>query len=387
MNIKNIKFYLYGCNSRSQIVSKRLEDSGANIVSFIDRDKQGFNIVKPQELELLQCKDNVCIYICMQNAMQHEIVADILYKMGFHYIIFLPVSCKYNMQAYKMVKLWNQIYETGINFTEDIPRYEDFIHADLISENNILYAPMELIFTEVNKNDKWGDKHISLYERNNELYRYIYEGGVLPQAYLQINNELFGKEVQSTLRDRIILYESLSIRINNDSLYYRNMICPVVFSESGHFNLEDGHHRANLAFHLGKEFLPVRISSGEVNYQWLNDFMHCRNYKLFLLLSDIVLWASNFKSCSVFSVDNNFIMNKYLKLLSSNKTDIFVTDDMHHMKQADLQIIFRRRPDGVIGDIYVHGISKDLSHMKPCYVLDNCIYYVHISGGDINDFT
>ena len=212
-------------------------------------------------------------------------------------------------------------------------------------------------------------------------------GGDRPYIYLQDNFKLLCKEKQSTLRDRVILYESLSARINNDSLYYQNMICPVEVSESGVFNLKDGHHRANLAFHLGKDFLPVKIHGGEVNYKWLNDFMQHRNYKLFLLLSVIVLFASDFVSCRIFSVDNISIIKKYMKLLAGNEIDILVTNDMQHMNNADLQIIFKRSRDDVIGNVYIYGKSSDLSYMKPSYVFDNCIYHVHINEGDINDFT
>ena len=385
----NKRIYLYGCNHRSEIVFRKLKNSGVGVTAFVDRSKKGANIINPQELEFVDDKDNVCIYICMQNAMQHEIVADMLFRMGFHYIIFLPVSSKYNMQAYKMVELWNKIYEEGTDFVIDIPRYENLINRYREKKNNIICAPMELIFTEKNiPNEyvKWRNKHISLYEPYNQLYRYIYEGRELPKEYLQENFDLHGKKKQSTIRDRIILYEGLSSRMNNDSLYYHVMTCPVEVNESGVFNLKDGHHRANLAFHLGKDFLPVRVRDGEVNYRWLNEFMQHRNYKLFLLLSDIVLFSSDFASCNIFSVDNSSIIAKYMKLLAGDEIDILVTDDMKHMKQADLQIIFKRNRDDVIGNIYIYSRSNELFHMKPCYVFDNCIYHVHINEGDINDF-
>ena len=386
----NKRIYLYGCNHRSEVVFRRLKDSGVGVTAFVDRSKKGANIINPQELEFVDDKDNVCIYICMQNAMQHEIVADMLFRMGFHYIIFLPVSSKYNMQAYKMVELWNRIYEEGIGSVIDILRYENLITRDTDEKNNIVYAPMELIFTRKNflkEYRNWENRHISLYEPYNQLYRYIYMGDKTPEEYLKENFDLVGKEKQSTIRDRVILYESLSRRINDDSIYYHVMTCPVEVSESGVFNLKDGHHRANLAFHLGKDFLPVKVHGGEVNYKWLNYFMSHRNYKLFLLLSDIVLFASDFVSCRIFSVDNISIIKKYMKLLAGNEIDILVTNDMQHMKQAELHIIFKRSRDDVIGDVYIYSKSSDLSYMKQCYVFDNCIYHVHINEGDINDFT
>lgn len=265
----NKRIYLYGCNYRSEVVFRKLKDSGVRVTAFVGRSKKGANIINLQELELVDDKDDVC----MQNAIQHEIVADILFRMGFHYIIFLLVSSKYNMQAYKMVELWSKIYEEGIDFVIDIPRCENLIKRE---KNNIIYAPMELIFTEKNiPNEyvKWQNKHISLYEPYNQFRKYTYEGRELPKEYLQENFDLHGKEKQSTIRDRITLYEELSSRTNNDSLYYYVMTCPVEVSESGVFNLKDGHHRANLAFHLGKDFLSVRVRDGEVNYRWLNEFM------------------------------------------------------------------------------------------------------------------
>lgn len=385
----NKRIYLYGCNHRSEVVFRRLKDSGVRVAAFIDRSKKGANIIQPKELELVDDKDDVCIYICMENAMQHEFVADRLFNMGFNYIIFLPVSAKYNNLAYKMVNLWNKIYEKGVDTSIEIFKYENFIQNKNIYQNDVLHVPMELIFVKTElyeENQKRASQHISLYGPYNELYRYIFEGGAIPKEYLQTNFNLLGKESITTIKDRITLYESLSKRINDDSLYYNAMTCPVETSESGIFYLRDGRHRANLAFHLGKDFLPVRLRSGEVNYKWLNDFMQHRNYKLFLLLSDIVLFASDFVSCSIFSVDNSLIIKKYMKLLAGNEIDILVTDDMHHMPQADLQIIFKRNKDDVTGNIYIYSRSNELFHMKPCYVFDNCIYHVHVNEGDINDF-
>ena len=104
-------FYLYGYNNRAETVRKKLTDSGMDVISIIDTNKKGSNIISPEKLKYLRNKADICVYICMQNAMQHEIVAEKLFYMGFRYIVFLPVSSKYNMQAYKMVELWNRIYE------------------------------------------------------------------------------------------------------------------------------------------------------------------------------------------------------------------------------------------------------------------------------------
>lgn len=75
-----------------------------------------------------------------------------------------------------------------------------------------------------------------------------------------------------------------------------------------------------------------------------------------------------------------------MKLLAGDEIDILVTDDMQHMNNADLQIIFKGSRDDVIGNVYIYGKGSDLSYMKPSYVFDNCIYHVHINEGDINDF-
>ena len=76
-----------------------------------------------------------------------------------------------------------------------------------------------------------------------------------------------------------------------------------------------------------------------------------------------------------------------MKLLAGDEIDILVTDDMQHMNNADLQIIFKHSRDDVIGNIYIYSGSNYLYRMKPSYVFDNCIYYIHINEGDINDFT
>ena len=79
----NKRIYLYGCNHRSEVVFGRIKASGVRVIAFVDRSKKGANIIQPKELELVDDKDDVCIYICMENAMQHEIVADMLLEWGF----------------------------------------------------------------------------------------------------------------------------------------------------------------------------------------------------------------------------------------------------------------------------------------------------------------
>ena len=382
------KFYLYGYNHIAEELSKRLTLLGVDIISFVDRAKKGDNIIPPQELVHVSYKDDVCIYICMQNAMQHESVADMLYYMGFNYIVFLPVSNKYNMQAYKMLELYNDILYNGINLTTKIPRYEIFINKEYIQSNNVIHVPMELVFTDINDNEvnkKWENKHISLYEPYNQLYRYIYEAGELPIEYLQYNLKITGTKRKNILKDRIALYEALSARIYNDSLYYAMLTCTAEVDQMGRFHLKDGRHRANLAFHLGKDFLPLVVTKGEVNHEWLNDFMKERNYKLFIFLTDVVLSLPCGISYSIYSVDNISIILKYMKILLNEDSKIWVTDNIKCMKNANCKIVFKHDIDEYIGNIYFFAARKNLTHMKTCYVIDNRIYHVHINEGDIRD--
>lgn len=380
------KFYLYGYNHIAEKLSKRLNLLGVDIISFVDIAKKGDNIIPPQELAHLSYKDDVCIYICMQNAMQHEPVADMLYHMGFHYIVFLPVSDKYNMQAYKMLELYNEIFYYGIHYAIKIPRYEMLIDKEKIQSNNVIHVPMELVFTNINGSEvhkKWENKHISLYEPYNQLYRYIYEGGELPHEYLQFNLKQLGRK--NVLKDRVFLYEALSDRMRNDSLYYSMLACSAEVDQFGRYHLVDGRHRANLAFHLGKDFLPLVVTKGEVNHEWLNDFMKERNYKLFLFLTDVVLSLPWGISYTIYSVDNISIIPKYMKLLLNEDSKIFVTDNIKCMKNADCQIVFKHDIDEYVGNIYFFAACKNLTHMKMYYVIDNRIYHVHINEGDIRD--
>lgn len=381
-------FYLYGYNCIAEIVKKRLECSGVYVKSFVDNNKVGINIIKPSELMHISNKDDVCIYICMQNAMQHEPVADMLYHMGFNYIVFLPVSSKYNMQSYKMLELYNDILYNGINLSTKVPHYEIFINKKYMQSNNVIHVPMELVFTDINDNEvnkKWENKHISLYEPYNQLYRYIYEAGELPIEYLQYNVKITGKKRKNILKDRIALYEALSARMYNDSLYYAMLTCTAEVDQMGRFHLKDGRHRANLAFHLGKDFLPLVVKKGEVNHEWLNDFMKERNYKLFIFLTDVVLSLPEMMSYSIYSVDNISIISKYMKMLLNEGSEIFVTDDIKCMKNAGCKIIFKRDIDEYVGNIYFFAMCKKFIHMKTCYVIDNRIYHVHINEGDIDD--
>lgn len=360
------------------------------VISFVDKCKMGINIIKPRELECISNKDDVCIYICMQNAMQHEGVADMLYKMGFKHIVFLPVSNKYNLQAYKMLELWNDIFYNGIHSEFKVPHYDSFL-IQTIPASHIIHVPMELIFTNMKCADqqkKYRKKHISLLEPYNQLYRYIYDDGETPLGYLKYNHNLKGNgKVQQILKDRIDLYEALSNRISNDSLYYSMMACQAKIDQLGRFVLEDGNHRANLAFHLGKDFLPIIVPKGEIDYEWLNDFMRERNYKLFLLLTDIVLSLPEKVSYSIYSVDNVSLISKYMNLLLDKSVNIFITDNMRYMKNADLKIVFKHDLEKDLGRIYIFSSNKDLKHVKQYYVIDNRVYRICINEGNSNDFT
>ena len=57
------RIYLYGCNYRSEVVFSKLKDSGVRVTAFVDRSKKGAHIINPQELELVDDKDNVYLYM------------------------------------------------------------------------------------------------------------------------------------------------------------------------------------------------------------------------------------------------------------------------------------------------------------------------------------
>ena len=376
------KILLYGYHDWARNIYKKLSDIHELDIFFVDKNISdgARNIFALHELVDMPNKEKAIVYICMRNAMQHEIAAEELYAMGFRQIVFLPVSARYNEQAYKMVRLWNEIYQNGYKAFSDIPSYETLLAEHKCIAGNVINIPMELVFTFKNDTVMWkyNAVHISLLESYNALYRFIYECGEMPYEYLQECYDLLGKKKHATIRDRINLYETLSERLQNDSAYYATISCPVKV-ENGKFYLQDAHHRANLAYHLGKDFLPVVVEDGVIDYDYLDDFYQNRNYKLFRALSDIVLAAPVGSKFHIISDKYKELIEKYMLLLLKDESLFKVEADGEDQDTGAIKGIFIQDECGYIGEICIvtsGNINKAI--LRNSYLIDNCIYKVKV---------
>ena len=376
------KLFLYGYNNRAKNVYEKLKDIQDLDISFVDKNisDAGRNIFGLHELKNMQNKDKAVVYICMQNAMQHEIAAEDLYAMGFKKIVFLPVSARYNDQAYKMVRLWNEIYQQGYEALGDVPSYEALLAEHECTSGKIIKVPMELVFVydigDVLK--KYTNRHISLLKPYNELYRFIYAGGNEPKEYLRHFLYSGWSDEGKVIRDRIKLYEALSARMKNDSLYYSSLSC-FAKVEHGKFYLLDGHHRANLAYNLGKDFLPVIVEDGIGDGDYLSNFYRGRNYKLFRALSDIVLASPEESRFNIVSDKDRELLEKYMLLLLGDVARFNVASVADEVAAGDIQVAFFQEECGYKGEICIGAHSPiDKSLLKKTYLIDNCIYKIKV---------
>lgn len=287
---KELNIYIYGVNQYSKNVKTKLQEVGLSVGAFIDRrarelqDIDGVPVISPQTDVLSKIKrDSCCVIIMLQNALQHDGIAEELFLKGIEKIIFVPMKRKYNIQImYEMIEVYNSILLEPYSCFQEIPYYRELLNEEATIEKETEYiikrVPADILYSNPVsnlKNDpnilKYADAPIMSYkpyydmleyfeggEREGDLEEYLKDYGVNSCNYKHaFSNEMI-------ILQRYELYKIWNEHFQQGMDFFCASAPAVCWNEKGYFNLLEGQHRSLFLVKKGIYFVPVRIHKSDL---------------------------------------------------------------------------------------------------------------------------
>lgn len=196
-------------------------------------------------------------------------MAEILYRIGFERIIYLPWKIEQNR---KLMSDMRRIYNTmlaGKCLLSNIPSYSDIVKnlADdnLTDKDNVMYLPVEILFSaEENNQENMINSKTLL-----GLYHYLdkAEGNCADYLREQIADSPNADANRvMRLKDRYQLYEYFEKAYRIHREFFEDSAPWVTWNRHGYFQLGDGAHRTSFLIYKGVQDLPVRIREEDRQY-------------------------------------------------------------------------------------------------------------------------
>lgn len=293
------KIVIYGAGEVGNICYKRLQESGYCVVAAIDKNqcgRQAINGIFTYKIEefpkAFKQMNELVVVICLADGLAHRDVADILYQMGFQYIIFLPLDyCINDSEKIQLMRIYNKVLE-GINDHAKviIKNYSNFYLKDIGVSNSILlttkghytvWLGMELLFTEslelwegdktkIHGKDEFKDKSIANDDPNEMLFHFFdLRTGDYERYFSSYKGEKTDEQKRSELEKREKLYRLFKQEHNKGMSFFIESAPHVVWNPRNYFNLVGGHHRTMYLLSEGHTVFPVVVSKRDF-IKWCN---------------------------------------------------------------------------------------------------------------------
>lgn len=128
---------LYGFNNYTQKQISEIKEQGYFCGGIIDRRAQEIKMYQDIPVvsdirELRQSKD-ACVFIMLQNALNHMEVAETLYRQGIKKILFVPMKCNAASQKIRiqLIEKYNMMQGCQYNLLRKIP----YVQADFLKKS------------------------------------------------------------------------------------------------------------------------------------------------------------------------------------------------------------------------------------------------------------
>ena len=308
---KNKKIIIYGAGEKGKKICGFLESLGLSVLFIMDRNEKlwGKAVLYRDAREIMvwgldqdpgMDKRDIVIVCTMENALQHEAVAENLYRCGYQNLIFLPVLHMRNEKSKILMSVYNNILQNTplIDREEELPSYGELVDEPY-SENSIygdrwtkvhgrvvLYLPVELLYSErvfpqgyneeqQNLIGSFGDTNImSRYDYFN-LWTYLETGEGNCRSYMQTHysnpeseNAAVWQRALTGRNELLALYDREFKRYINGEFFFCSPATGY-YNPNGYITVKDGLHRITYLI-LRKEWeVPVEIK--EEDYKTLTD--------------------------------------------------------------------------------------------------------------------
>lgn len=292
--IQDTSVVVYGAGEVGNNVAANLLKNGYVVQGFLDMNAnviKTVNHIKVYQVneEVPWDKTDIIIIIALANGNVHKDVANSLYRKGYQYIVFLPISYPMSKATKKrLIMEYNQVME-GKCKDITVHKYTEYNLGKARCEDGIIeerdeyvwtFLAQEILFTESYENWK-GDKNkltgiMSSYDRNivlrkwyRSLFRY-YDGAADCEEYFKgfkiERSEIEKKEI---LNERQKLFQLYKMEYNRGLDFFIETAPLVEWNENGYFNLIGGHHRTVFLLEQGLRSYPVKMTKTDFQ-KWCN---------------------------------------------------------------------------------------------------------------------
>lgn len=295
-----VAIYLYGENRFAKQTYSVLKNKSYNVRGYIDSKYPDYyiekNIIKVglNNIELLEKgMKNYIVIICLQNGMQHEKVAELLYQKGIQKIIYLPMGIKCALRK-------QEIYRRAYWLIQEF-RYEEIKKLPLYNGNNdtpfiIIYqnkhevsfwCPVKYLHSSTSQMIKhnvpdylknaipklleYADVAVSDYKPYIELFKYLRGDAADIDSYLTTTGRISETEKEIFLTDRKHLYKVYEEAFCYNMLFFMDSPARAVWNTNGYFNISDGMHRIQYLFSKGFTSMPIVVDLQA--FEYLSNFI------------------------------------------------------------------------------------------------------------------
>lgn len=295
---KEVSFVLYGGGEVGNNCYQSLKAKGYHVAAALDKNKSGEHIIEglytyklgtePKELD----KQNCVVVICLANGMIHKSVADSLYRLGYIYIVFLPMNhCIPDEQKRKLTRLYNHVLFAEHELMEcTITDYTQYSIPNTDMENSIIekssqnitvWMRLEMLFSEsleLWKGDKskihtkaqYKDRNIACANPCEDLFDFFALRSDSCETYFSSKKEEKSKEEKEReLSQRESLYRLFQKEHERGMEFFIEGAPQVMWNPDAYCNLVGGHHRTLYLLHEGHSLFPVKMQYDDFD-KWYN---------------------------------------------------------------------------------------------------------------------
>lgn len=284
---KNIKIYLYGMNEQAKIHAKELRSRGYCIAGFIDKrmfDKETHDNINIYTLDKICIKnpEDSCVIIMLQNAVNHDIIAKKITRIGIINILYLPMQEAITDEKASVLRnKYNEFLSERYEKLKGIPCYyiedtfEMAFNRCVIDDSNSrirLMVPAELLFSSLKSSDekfaKYNNLPLPMVQPYNELFDFLSGAKFDCNEYMEkvgLCAQIYDKTVNidNVISHRISLYVKFTNEINRGMQFFYDSSAKVSWNSRGYFNIIDGHHRVFFLFHRKIYLIPISVTRND----------------------------------------------------------------------------------------------------------------------------
>lgn len=297
---KNKAAIIYGAGKKGESLCQLLNKVGIEVLFVIDRNESlwGRTVlcgnVHPVEIcgisRVPEMNKSDIVVICtMENALQHEDAAEMLYKNGYRNIIFLPVWHMENEKTKVLYEIYNSLIngEFDLERTWEIPSYDELEQGEgqyclygrkwsVDGKRLKLYLPVELLYSELVSADGLGaeqKKSSGIFGNTNvisrydyfDLWEYLRTGKGACEVYIKTHSKDGGlnKEEEKRLltgRSTLLrLYDKEFKKSDDKGFFFLSPASGYYNSEGKYINIRDGLHRITYLISRREWEVPVEL--------------------------------------------------------------------------------------------------------------------------------